>query len=125
MTTVFIGGSRRLTKLASPVKDRIDNIVNNNFTILIGDANGTDKCVQKYLSDRHYQNVVVFCMEGICRNNISNWRIESIPAPNNEKDFNYYSSKDLKMAMEASYGFMIWDAKSNGTLNNIINLLKG
>jgi len=28
------------------------------------------------------------------------------------------------MAMAADYGFMIWDAKSNGTLNNIVNLLK-
>ena len=28
------------------------------------------------------------------------------------------------MASETDYGFMIWDGKSKGTLNNIINLLK-
>ena len=28
------------------------------------------------------------------------------------------------MAKETDYGFMLWDGKSNGTLNNIINLLK-
>ena len=28
------------------------------------------------------------------------------------------------MARETDYGFMIWDGKSKGTLNNIINLLK-
>jgi len=28
------------------------------------------------------------------------------------------------MAKEATYGFMIWDAKSKGTLNNVLNLLR-
>ena len=28
------------------------------------------------------------------------------------------------MAKEADYGFMLWDAKSNGTLNNLLNLLE-
>ena len=28
------------------------------------------------------------------------------------------------MAKEADYGFMLWDSKSKGTLNNIINLVK-
>jgi hypothetical protein len=28
------------------------------------------------------------------------------------------------MVKEADYGFMIWDAKSKGTLNNVITLLK-
>lgn len=41
-----------------------------------------------------------------------------------KKDFSYYSLKDFEMAREADYGFMIWDGKSKGTLNNILNLLK-
>jgi len=28
------------------------------------------------------------------------------------------------MARETDYGFMLWDAKSKGTLSNVINLLK-
>ncbi|GAI30727.1 unnamed protein product, partial [marine sediment metagenome] len=35
---------------------------------------------------------------------------------------NYYSTKDVLMSDEADYGFMLWDGKSNGTLNNILNL---
>lgn len=31
--------------------------------------------------------------------------------------------KDLLMAQDADYGFMIWDARSSGTLNNVVNLL--
>lgn len=124
MTSVFIGGSRKITKLAPPVKERIDNIVNNGFTVLVGDADGADSCVQQYLADHHYGNVIVFCMEGACRNNIGNWNVRSIKSQTDKKGFDFYAVKDMQMAQEASYGFMIWDAKSNGTLNNMINLLK-
>lgn len=124
MTGVFIGGSRRITKLASPIKKRIDNIMGNGFTIFIGDADGADACVQEYLADHSYKNVIVFCMGEVCRNNIGDWDVRSIKSQASGKGFDFYAVKDMQMAAEASYGFMIWDAKSNGTLNNMINLLK-
>ena len=124
MTKVFIGGSRKLTRLPSQVKNRIENIIQNNFIILVGDANGTDKCVQNYLADNNYEFVIVFCMAGACRNNVGAWETRNVVADTNEKGFSFYTIKDLEMAKEASYGFMIWDGKSKGTLNNIVNLLK-
>lgn len=124
MTKVFIGGSRRIPKLNKAIKDRIDNIIQNEYTVLVGDANGADKSVQNYLFDKKYENVLVFCMGDKCRNNIGSWQTKSIKASGSKKDFSYYSIKDLEMARAADYGFMIWDAKSNGTLNNIVNLLK-
>jgi hypothetical protein len=124
MTKVFIGGSRRISRLNKAIKDRIDNIIQNEYIVLIGDANGADKAVQNYLFDKNYRNVLVFCMGDKYRNNIGNWQIQNIEAPMNKKGFSYYSIKDLEMARAADYGFMIWDAKSNGTLNNVVNLLK-
>jgi len=124
MTNVFIGGSRKLTKLTAPIEGRIFNIIKNDFTILIGDANGADKCVQHFLASKCYANVIVFCMGDTCRNNIGNWEIKRIVATSNEKNFDFYAIKDLQMAEESSYGFMIWDGRSNGTLNNILNLLR-
>src|SRR5436853_2447517 len=124
MTKIFIGGSRKITRLHQLVIDRIENITNKNLTILIGDANGVDKYVQKYLSDKNYRNVVVFCSGKFCRNNIGNWETRNIDVNDGEKGFNFYAVKDHQMAKEASYGFMIWDAKSRGTLNNVISLLK-
>jgi hypothetical protein len=59
----------------------------------------------------------------MCRNNLGEWEIISVRAESLRKDFNYYTAKDLKMAADASYGFMLWDARSNGTLNNMLNLL--
>lgn len=124
MTKVFIGGSREVSKLDNDLKSRIDNIIKNGFMVLIGDANGADKAVQKYLYEKDYRNVIVFCMEGRCRNNIGSWKTKCIDITENKRGFDYYSTKDIEMAKETDYGFMIWDAKSKGTLNNAINLLK-
>jgi len=124
MTKVFIGGSRAASKLNKALKHRIDNIIEKGYEILVGDANGADKAVQKYILEKDYKNVVVFCMENQCRNNIGHWQTKHIQAIENKSGFDYYSIKDLEMAKEADYGFMIWDAKSKGTLNNVINLLK-
>lgn len=125
MTKVFIGGSREVSKLNKDLKDRIDNIIRNEFLILIGDANGIDKAVQKYLNEKDYNNVIVFCMKGLCRNNIGSWKTNYVEiTDSSKKSFDYYSTKDLEMAKETDYGFLIWDAKSKGTLNNAINLLK-
>ncbi len=43
---------------------------------------------------------------------------------NPSQDFLYHTAKDLAMAEEADYGFMLWDGVSKGTLNNILNLLE-
>lgn len=124
MTKVFIGGSRRVARLDKDVESRIDNIINNGFTILVGDANGIDRAVQAYLSARGYQKVVVFCSGDNSRNNLGNWATKHVETTRDKKDFAFYALKDLEMAKEADYGFMIWDGKSKGTLNNILNLLK-
>ncbi|NUM49321.1 MAG: hypothetical protein HUU38_31865 [Anaerolineales bacterium] len=124
MTKVFIGGSRKIISLNPDIKARLDNIIEKGYAILIGDANGADKAVQKYLHENAYQNVQVFCMDQECRNNIGNWESTHITSPQSRKDFSYYSIKDAEMAKEAEYGFMLWEGKSNGTLNNMVNLLK-
>jgi hypothetical protein len=124
MTRVFIGGSRKITVLPLPVINRLDNIINQGFAVLIGDANGADKCVQKYLADKGYRRVTVFCMGETCRNNLGNWETRNITAEKTAKGSDFYAIKDRAMADEASCGLMIWDAKSNGTLNNVMNLIQ-
>lgn len=124
MTNIFIGGSRKIARLAQPVLPRLDNIITNKFTVLVGDANGVDLQVQKYLFSQSYSNVIVFCTGNTCRNNVGQWEIRKIAAEKNSKGFDFYAIKDLQMAKEATYGFMIWYAKSKGTLNNVLNLLR-
>lgn len=123
MRKVFIGGSIKLSKINKDIRQRIDNIINNKYTILIGDANGIDKSVQQYLHTRNYINVVVFCSGNQCRNNIGQWNEKHIEADSALKGRNLYTLKDIEMAKDADFGMMIWDGKSSGTFNNIKNLI--
>jgi hypothetical protein len=122
MTKVFFGGSRGLSKLNADLIARTDKIIENEYRILVGDANGADKVMQHYLSDNNYEHVHVYCMEDTCRNNIGGWKTIHICTDRKTKDFNFFSTKDLRMSEDADYGFMLWDGKSKGTLNNILNL---
>lgn len=121
---VFIGGSRKLSRLNKEVKTRLDNVIEKGLTVIVGDANGVDKAVQKYLSEKDYVNVAVFCMVGICRNNLGSWPTREIAAaPNARRDATFFSTKDRAMGAEADYGLMLWDGKSRGTLANIRDLI--
>ena len=125
MTKVFIGGSRRLSRLNKDVQRRVDNIIDKGLTVLVGDANGADKAVQRYLETKRYHDVVVYFMEGQCRNNVGKWPARQVKASDpSRRDFAYYSTKDREMAAEADYGLMLWDTNSRGTLSNIINLVR-
>jgi len=123
MKAVFIGGSRRISRLNAEVRSRLDRIVEQKLTILVGDANGADRCVQQYLSDRRYTHVQVFCMKGRCRNNVGAWPCIEVPAQKGVKGAEFYTLKDREMTNLASIGLMLWDGESAGTLANISRLI--
>jgi hypothetical protein len=120
--TVFVAGSRQISRLPTEVRSRVDAMIAKGFQILVGDANGVDKAVQRYLADRSYPTVLVHCMKAHCRNNVGNWPTREVAAPRGVKGFDYYSLKDRAMAEAAEYGLMLWDGKSKGTVNNVVNL---
>lgn len=120
---IFIAGPRVMSKINDKVAEKINNIINKEYTILVGDANGIDKAVQCYLSEKKYANVKVYATKGLARNNVGNWDIKKVDVSKDLKGFDFYAAKDYEMAKDADYGFMIWNAKSKGTLNNLINLL--
>ena len=122
MTKVFIAGSRQITRLPAEVKIRVDTMIDKGFHILVGDANGADKAVQTYLAEKAYPHVLVHCMERNCRNNVGHWPTHEVAAPKGARGFDFYSAKDRVMADAAEYGLMLWDGKSKGTINNVVNL---
>lgn len=123
MTTVFVGGSRRVSRLSAEAKERLNNVVGSGFNVIVGDANGADKAVQKHLADSAYEKVTVFCSGGRCRNNLGNWPTRNIEAPISAKGFQFYAAKDREMAREADFGLMLWDGKSAGTVLNVLRLI--
>jgi len=111
-------------KLDKCIEEKLANVIKNNFTLLVGDATGVDKLTQQFMHRNRYSNVTVYASQGKARNNLGNWEIENVTVGDNVKGFSFYSAKDLKMAEDADYGFMIWNGNSKGTLNNIINLTR-
>lgn len=106
------------------MKTRIDTMIEKGFTILVGDANGADKAVQRYLADKDSRNVIVHCMTANCRNNIGGWPTQEIAAPPGARGFAYCSIKDQAMVDAAEYGLMLWDGESKGTLNSVIKMVR-
>ena len=123
MSKVFVGGSRRITRLSPAVCDRIANIVEKRFPILVGDASGADKAVQTYLHDQRYESVEVFCSDQTPRNNVGHWPLRVIRPAESTRDFDYFATKDRAMASEATIGLMLWDGKSRGTPMNVLRLI--
>lgn len=124
MKTIFLGGSRKAKVLNELIRKRLENVMEQQLGVLIGDANGADKAMQTYLADRGYKHVTVFCSGSECRNNIGQWETRHISINGIEKNFKFYAAKDTAMSEEANYGLMLWDGVSKGTLNNALNLVE-
>ncbi len=124
MNTIFLAGSRSLYRLNDSIKNRLDNILSQRFRVVVGDANGADKAMQKYLADLGYEDVIVYCSGRLCRNNLGQWQTINVPVDPLTKGREFYAKKDRRMADDADYGFMLWDGKSSGTINNVLELLK-
>ena len=124
MTRVFIAGSRNISRLNDQISERLENIVNSGYMVLVGDANGADKSVQTYLRDKQYDNVTVYCSGNNCRNNVGGWQEQQVSVSETLSGLKFYMVKDRKMAEDSNYGFMLWDGKSAGTISNVIELLK-
>jgi probable addiction module antidote protein len=123
MNTVFIGGSRHISRLPAEVRQRLDNIIHSGHIVIVGDANGADKAVQKHLQEAAYDKVKVFCSGENFRNNIGHWATKKVDAAKS-RGFQFYAAKDREMAREADFGLMIWDGKSAGTVLNVLRLVR-
>jgi hypothetical protein len=94
---IFIAGPRAVSKLTPDINNRLHGIFTKGYNILVGDASGVDKAVQHYFSQLGYRNVVIYASNGKARNNLGNWRIEGVSAPDNIKGFDFYAMKDKAM----------------------------
>lgn len=120
---VFVAGPRAVSSLNKSITDVLSRIIEKQLIVLLGDAAGVDRLVQKYFAEVHYPNVFVYASDGKVRNNVGGWPVHKVEVPVNTKGFSFYAQKDIQMAKDADNGFMIWNGESKGTLNNIINLV--
>lgn len=124
MTTVFLSGSRKINRLNDVIRSRMQNILEQGFDVFVGDANGADKAMQSYLAEQRYANVSVFCAGSMCRNNVGSWKTEKVEVAKGLTGRAFYTQKDKAMAEAADFGFVLWDGKSEGSINNVLELIK-
>lgn len=121
---VFIAGPRAISRLPEAIISRLNTIIQKGFTVLVGDANGVDKAIQKHFAESGYKNVIVYVSGDRPRNNLGEWEVNFVHVEPGIKGFDFYAQKDKKMASDATYGLMLWNGESKGTFSNIVNLTK-
>lgn len=124
MTTVFLSGSRRVSRLPAAVTSRLDNIISSGFEVITGDANGADKAMQRHFADRMYSSVKVYFVGDAPRNNVGGWDQEHVDVPHGFKGRDFYAQKDKHMARIADFGLIVWDGKSPGSVQNMLWLIE-
>ena len=118
---IFISGSKSISSLPELAKTFIDQFIENNDEILIGDCYGIDAVVQKYLESKGFSNVTIYCSGVIPRNNFtSSAKIRSCAEATKGLSGNaFHYVKDIQMANDCDQALMIWDGESKGTAENI------
>lgn len=124
MKKIFVSGSRSITSLPTIVMLYLDELIRDNTRILVGDCDGVDTFVQKYLRSLGYTNVCVYTSGSQPRNfyGINRWDTVCINAEKGEDEREYYAIKDIKMTNDCDEGLALWDGKSRATNANIERL---
>ncbi|RKX66132.1 MAG: hypothetical protein DRP41_02150 [Thermodesulfobacteriota bacterium] len=121
---VFISGSISIKKLPKEAQKSIDNIINKNFEILVGDAKGVDSLVQRYCASRGYYNVKVYSIYDAPRNKISDkFRFEKVEVSESvrrKRESERQQAKDQAMTRDCDYCLVIWNGRSKGSYANIL-----
>lgn len=120
--TIFLGGSRSITRLHPAIADRISRVVAGGYRILLGDADGVDSALQCLLAETGYRDVTVFCSGERPRKYHGPWDIRRVHAPFCARGYEFHAVKDRAMADTADLGLMIWDGASPGSALNALRL---
>jgi len=124
MKTVFLGGSRHISRLNDDIRRRLDEIVQKKMRVVVGDANGADGAMQRQLAEWRYPSVTVYYVGSHPRNNEGRWPTKQVSTPPKLRGAEFYAIKDRRMTEDAECGFMLWDGKSRGTLANVERLIE-
>lgn len=124
MTSMMLAGSRHIAALESETRRYLREACEANAWFLVGDAAGADSAFQGELRSLNHTRVVVFTALPTARTNIGNWSVRVIDSGLKSRGADMHTAKDRKMVELADSGLMLWDAKSPGTLANVIDFVE-
>ena len=121
---VFLGGSKSITELTDDEKAVIDEYIEKDCQILVGDCRGADAEIQKHLVERGYKNVKIYATDGEARNNVGNFKVIACPSmltpeARARKDYFYCRIKDRRMLTLCDEIIMFWDSGSKASRENL------
>ena len=107
---IFISGSKSINSISAEIKDYIMTFAKDGNEYIIGDCFGVDLAVQKLLFEKNVSAVTVYCSGETPRYNVGSWKVKALGVKD-LKGYEFYRLKDVKMALDADFGLMIWDGK--------------
>lgn len=126
---VFAFGSKNINELPGGMDLYIDDLILDEVQFVIGDCDGADVVIQRYLADKGYKNVWIHASYNPatderkkCRNNLGNWPVHYIATDYPSGTYEYRRAKDIAMINMCDEAFCIWDKVSKGTKKNIEEL---
>lgn len=135
---IFLGGSRSLATATAPgstrplLSDRgplgiavgglLGMLERRCHRYLIGDADGADAWFDAYVAARWSTPACIFHSGERPRRNPLNRETERVPPMAGDRT--QHSRKDTAMALYCDAAVMIWDGSSQGTLENVENVVR-
>lgn len=132
---LFVSGSSKTETKGSPyyrkklpkeVRGQLDKAIWDREKIIVGDAPGIDRQVQKYLKRKRYSNVEVYAPGKSVRYLADKkWKTKTVDVPGAEPmSEKWLAGKDFAMTNAATRGLaVILDNGSSATRNNIQRLI--
>ena len=112
---VFISGTTGTESLNENDLAFLEQIVEGNRTILIGDIFGIDKAVQEYLLTCNYRHVIVYHLGEKVETNIGSWKTKQILNTENLTKKSLQRIKDKAMAEDCDSGLFFCNGESEST----------
>jgi len=114
-------------QLPKPVRERLDMAMKTKMDVVIGDAPGIDRQVQRYLNRKKYEQVTVYGPGKSVRYSANkSWRTKAIDAPEFEiGSKEWLAKKDIEMEKVSTEGLaVVLDEGSGATRRNVERLIK-
>lgn len=125
MSSVFISGSIAVKIIPRDVETSINKIIEQNISILVGDADGMDTMVQNYCKKKNYKNVTVYSIYTSPRYKVPEFNKKYITvSTDSKKERERQKEKDAAMTNDSDYSLVIWDGKSKGSYQNILRAIE-